>query len=65
MLTKVDIYLAGLSGGENSSEGRARLCEYFSLPTDMTATALLGALNLLVLREEYERALRELFDSGE
>ena len=65
MLTKVDLYLAGLSGGENSSERRARLCEHFSLPTDMTATALLGALNLLVSREEYESALRELFDSGE
>lgn len=65
MLTKVDFYLAGLSGGEGSSEKRAALAEHFSLPRDMTAAALIGALNLLVSREEYERALRELFGGGQ
>ena len=60
MLTKVDFFRDGLSGGENSSARRAEIALYFGLPSDMTANALLSALNLIATREEYEAALASL-----
>jgi len=60
MITKLDFFEAGLSGGASASEKRRALARYFSLPETLTAGALLEALNLLVGKEEYERALREL-----
>lgn len=63
MITKVDFFLAGLSGRENSSARRARLSESFGLPADMTANALLEALNLLSSRSEYLEAVKKLFFS--
>ncbi len=63
MITKVDFYLAGLSGGENSSRLRARLAESYGLPPDMTANALLEALNLISDFDEYKKRVEELFSS--
>lgn len=60
MLTKVDFYLDGLSGGEDSARRRARLAESYLLPSDMTAKALLEALNLISSKEEYKQKLKEL-----
>ena len=60
MITKVDFFLDGLSGGENSAARRARLAESYSLPADMTANALLEALNMISCREEYRARLCEL-----
>ena len=57
MITKLDFFEDGLAGGENSSVRRARLAERFDLPTDMTAKALLEALNLLSDYDGYKRAL--------
>ena len=61
MITKVDFFEAGLSGGECSSSRRAALAEYFGLPSDMTANALLSALNIITDLSGYERAVSELF----
>lgn len=52
-LTMADFYLAGFSGTENSSLKRAELAAYLGLPDDMTAKALLSAINLLSLQKEY------------
>ncbi len=60
MITKVDFYLDGLSGKDNSSERRCALCRHFDLPEDMTAKALIEALNLLVGYEEYKNAVSTL-----
>ncbi len=60
MITKVDFFLAGLSGSKNSSVRRGRLAESYGLPPDMTANALLEALNLLSCREEYLARVSEL-----
>lgn len=60
-ITKLDLYRDGLSGADGASERRARLAEHFMLPTDMTAKALLEALNMLSCYEEYEKAVNELF----
>ncbi|MBQ8689529.1 MAG: DUF4093 domain-containing protein [Clostridia bacterium] len=59
-ITKVDFYEDGLSGGENSSARRAALCRLFDLPEDMTAKALIDALNLLVGYDEYKNAVMSL-----
>ena len=60
MLTKVDFYLDGLSGGEGSRTKRARLAEYFELPGDMTAPALLDVLNVITDYDGYRAAVRAI-----
>ena len=57
MLTKVDFFLDGLSGGENSVEKRARLAEYFDLPADLPAGALLEVLNMITDYDGYRAAV--------
>ena len=53
-ITKTDLYLDGLTGGDNSTVKRAELCRICELPSDMTPNALLEALNLLYSYEEYK-----------
>ncbi len=55
MITKVDFFFDGLSGNPNSSAKRETLCRALDLPHDMTANALLDALNLLYTYDEYKR----------
>lgn len=63
-ITKLDFYENGLSGEKDAAARRARLALYFRLPDDMTANALLAALNLLHSREEFFAAVTALFDGG-
>ena len=55
-ITKLDFFQDGFSGGEGSALRRRALAEHFDLPPDMTAKALLEALNLLVGYSEYKAA---------
>lgn len=57
-ITKTDFYNDGLSGGEDSALRREKLLKLCSLPSHMTANALIEALNILVTYDEY----RELVD---
>ena len=59
-VTKADFYKDGLSGGERSREYRRQLAEQLSLPRDMSANALLDAINLLFSYEEYKEALSKI-----
>lgn len=59
-ISKIDLYEDGLSGGENSAVRRAELCRELDLPDDMTAKALLEALNLLFDYETYKSALKRI-----
>ena len=52
-LSKTDFYIDGLSGHEDSSSRRDELAARLSLPSGMTANALLAAVRLLVSYEEY------------
>ena len=61
MITKVDFFEDGLSGGASSAEKRAILAQHFELPETLTATALLEALNLLVGYDDYKDAVTKLF----
>ena len=60
MITKVDFFTDGLSGGANSSLLRDRLAAEFDLPSGMTANALLAALNLIAGYENYRAAVDKL-----
>ncbi len=59
-LCKTDLYIDGLTGGENSQEKRDALAKKLGLPDGMSAGALLAALRVLVNYDEYLRlVLRE------
>ncbi|MBQ8249415.1 MAG: DUF4093 domain-containing protein [Clostridia bacterium] len=57
-LTKTDFFSDGLSGNEESASKRARLCRYLSLPDNMSANALLAAINMLGEVGRYEEFLK-------
>lgn len=52
-LSKADFYVDGLSGTKDSSARRDELAAKLSLPSGMTANALLEAVKLLVSYDEY------------
>lgn len=51
-ITKQDLMELGLSGGQGSSEKRTKLQAFLGLPKNLSANALLQALNLLYTLEE-------------
>ncbi len=53
-VTSAEFYLDGFMGRDNSSLRREELAEHLGLPGDMTAKALLAAINLLMLQEKYK-----------
>lgn len=59
-VTKTDFYLLGLSGGEESAEKRKRLAALLSLPTNLSANALINAINIAVSEEEYLSAVEKI-----
>ncbi len=60
MLTKLDLFADGLSGGEGASYLRAELAARLGLPRDMSAKALVDAINLLYSYEEYKSTLSNI-----
>ena len=60
MITKVDFYQDKLTGFENSSDRRAKLCTLAELPTDLTPNALLEAMNLLYGYDGYKALVEKL-----
>lgn len=59
-VTKQDFYRDGLSGGDGAKGKRAALSVALGLPPDMTANALLDAINLLYTKEEYRDIIARL-----
>ena len=59
-ITKTDFYLDGLSGGANSSKKRQELARLAALPDDMSANALLEAMNLLYGYDGYKELLEKI-----
>ena len=54
-ITKADLVLCGLSGGEGSADKRKKLLKELDFPEKMSANAMLRALNLLFDREAFLR----------
>ncbi len=61
MITKLDFFEDGLSGGADASVKRDTLAAHFNLPSGMSAKALLEALNIIAGYDEYKRAVFEKF----
>ena len=59
-VTKSDFFADGLSGGDGSAERRKRLCRLLELPDNMSANALLAAVNLLCSVEKYKELLKNV-----
>lgn len=59
-VTRLDFFEDGLSGAENSTEKRKKLCSAMELPEDMTAKALLEAVNIFLTKEEYKQIINEI-----
>ena len=56
-LSKVDFFVDGLTGGENSAKKRDEIAKKFNLPQGMSSNALLEALRVLATYEEYLEAV--------
>lgn len=54
-ITKADLCLCGLSGGQGAEQARKALLRKLELPGKMSANALLRALNILYERDEFLR----------
>lgn len=59
-ISKTQFYNDGFSGRENSANMRKLLSDILSLPSDISANALLEAVNLICTPEEYENAKKQL-----
>ncbi len=62
-ITKLHFFEDGLSGGKNASLRRAALAREFSLPDDISANALLSALNIITDYPGYKAAVTSLFSA--
>ena len=59
-ITKLDFFEDGLSGGDNSAARRDALSAIASLPSGMSAKALLEAMNILYGYDEYKEMLKKI-----
>ncbi len=60
-ITKTDLYLAGLSGGENSAERRRILLKNLDLPEHLAANSLVGVLNSMMTYETFQTTIDKFF----
>lgn len=59
-ITKTDLYMLGLSGGQNSAELRRTLLKYLKLPSLLTANSMLEVLNTMMNRSRLEEIMSEI-----
>ena len=59
-LTKADLYELGLSGGSESAKKREELATLLELPSNLSASALLEAINLTVDEAEFSSAIEKI-----
>lgn len=64
-IKRADLYAYGLTGAENAAVARDKLCSALGLPEGMTAPALLGALNILMSKEEFEAIAENIKNNGD
>ncbi len=58
-ITKTDLFVLGLSGGEGSQRKREDILDKLSLPKNMSANAMLSAINILYTKEEFINIVKE------
>lgn len=59
-IDKTDLYLAGLSGGENSAQKRKMLLKELALPEHLTVNSMVGVLNSIMSYDEFCRLTDKL-----
>lgn len=64
LITKADLFSAGLSGGAGSAAKRKALQKKLRLPEKLSPNALLDVLNALMSRDEFLSALASLLENG-
>ena len=60
VITKLDFYNDGLTGGENSSTLRRKLLQMLKLPERLTANSLIDVLNATISPQQYHELVSEL-----
>ncbi len=60
LITNIDLYEYGLTGGENSSEKRKLLLKKLALPERLSTSSLVKILNTFVTYEEFIETLKEI-----
>lgn len=60
LITNIDLYEYGLSGGANSSEKRKALLKSFALPERLSSSSMLKILNMFVTYDEFTERVKEL-----
>lgn len=60
LITKLDLFEAGLSGCSNSSEKRSKLLKYLGMPELMTTNAMLEIINTMMTRSEFFDIIEKL-----
>ncbi len=63
-VTKLDLYLDGLSGGDKSEEKRNELKKRIGVPNNISSNALLDAINHLYSYEEYKKLIKQMESDG-
>lgn len=63
-VTKAELYALGLSGRPDSAARRKKLLQMLDLPENLSANALLEAVNSLYTREEFSAAAEALQKEG-
>lgn len=58
-ITKNDLYILGLCGGENSSSKRNSICEYLELPTKLSTNSFLDAVNAVYGYDKFISAVKK------
>lgn len=61
-LTKADLYLLGLSGGDGSAEKRRRLCKALGLPGRISSNMLIDSVNAIMSKEQFADVLKVMDD---
>ena len=61
LITKMDFYDWGLTGGQNSSAKRAELLKKLNLPEHLTTNSIVTILNAILTFEDFETLCQELF----
>lgn len=65
-ITKADLYACGMTGMPDSAARRDDFCRRIGLPSGMTPTAMLSALNILYAKEEFfAQAMDEASEKSE
>ncbi len=64
MIAKTDLYLAGLSGGENSVQKRKTLLKELALPEHLAVNSMVGVLNSIMSYDEFCSLIDKLFKNS-